>query len=148
MLQAVGAIPVTIEFAELYTALAQHTVDGFAINNDGVISQKFDTVITHIAMANQHFSFIPLLGSKRKIDALPPELQKLLHDEATATLPAWRALTAQQLVQAEQTLRGKGIVFTEIDLPAFRKAMEPVYASFQSKIGGDLFERVRRAANA
>ena len=49
---------------------------------------------------------------------------------------------------AADILKKNGVAFTEIQYPAFRKAMEPVYAMVQSKLGGDLLERVSRAANA
>ena len=43
-------------------------------------------------------------------------------------------------------LKQNGVKFTEVDYPAFRKAVAPVYASIQSKIGGDLFDRFTKAA--
>jgi hypothetical protein len=39
-------------------------------------------------------------------------------------------------------------VFNEIQHAPFRAAMEPIYATYRTKLGGDLLDRVSSAANA
>jgi TRAP-type C4-dicarboxylate transport system substrate-binding protein len=97
-------------------------------------------------MSNHNLSIVPLFGSKRKLDALPPALLKILRDEIRASVPRWRSATADQLTKDLEFIKSNGAEFTEIQTSAFRKAVEPVYAMVQSKIGGDLLERVNRAA--
>jgi TRAP-type transport system periplasmic protein len=147
MAQALGAIPVTIDFAEIYTALSQHTIDVIDSTPDAVVQSKFYTIVKHVAMTNHVFVLQPMLVSKSKLESLPPNLQKILKDEAKAILPVWRAAAAKQTTIAFDTLKGQGVATSEIDYPAFRKAMDPVYASLQSTLGGDLIQRVSRIGN-
>ena len=144
--EALGAIPVVIDPSETLVALTQRTVDGMANALDTIVSGKFYTALKHIAMFNHVFSINPLMGSKRKLDALPPPLQRILKEEAKAIQPFWRALMVQQTASAIGFLKKDGLAFTEIQYPAFRRAMDPVYAMFQPKLGGDLLARVSRAA--
>jgi TRAP-type C4-dicarboxylate transport system substrate-binding protein len=52
----------------------------------------------------------------------------------------------QNNAQAIATLRSNGVTVADVDYPAFRKAVDPVYAAIQAKIGGDLIQRVSRAS--
>jgi TRAP-type transport system periplasmic protein len=146
--QALGAIPVVIDATEIFVALQQRTVDAIDINLNAIRDNKYYTLIRHVALANHILAVGPLFGSKRKIEALPPALQKIIKEEGRALEPFWRALTSKQTAADIQTLKDNGVAFTEIQYAPFRKAMEPVYAMFQAKLGVDLFERVSRAAGA
>jgi TRAP-type transport system periplasmic protein len=146
--QALGAIPVTIDLSETFTAVTQHTVDAVDVPIDGFIDQKFYTIMKHVAMLNHVFSVNAFMGSKRKVDALPLNLQRIIKEEGKAAMPFWRALSVRQTADNIGMLKKSGVLFTEIQYPLFRKAMDPVYASLQSKIGGDLIDRIGRAANA
>jgi TRAP-type transport system periplasmic protein len=144
--QALGAIPVPIDFAETNTALQQHTVDAVDLPVDVFTASKFYITMKHVAMTNHTLSVIPLLGSKRKIEALPLALQKTIKEAAKEIVPGWRDYLIRQTSEEVQFLKKNGVVFTETQYPAFHKAVEPVYASYQSKLGGDLIERIGRAA--
>ena len=144
--QALGAIPLTIDIAETFVALTQRTVEGMDINLDSFMAAKFYNACKHVAMLNHFFPANPLIGSKRKIEALPPDLQRILKQEAKALIPYWRSLAARQTADDIVFLKKNGVVFTEIQYPAFRKAVEPVYAMLQARLGGDLIDRVSRAA--
>ena len=148
MSQALGLIPVTIDVTEVYTALVQHTIDVVDQTPTGVITTNESAVVTHIALTNHVFNLQPLVASKSKIDALPADLQKILKEEAKAALPSWRSAITRENADALTTMKNKGIAINDTDYNAFRKAMDPVYATFQTKLGGDLVQRVSRAANA
>jgi TRAP-type transport system periplasmic protein len=144
--QALGAVPVPLDVNEAFMALSQHVVDGLDINLQSFTTFKMYTVVKQVAMANHFLSVIPLLGSKRKIDALPPALQRILRAEGKALVPYWRSINDRETAKSVTFLKSNGVNFTQIEYPAFRAAMEPVYATFQSKLGSDLIERVKRAS--
>jgi TRAP-type transport system periplasmic protein len=139
---------VAFDMAEVFVALTQRTVDGLDIPLDSINVRKLYTVIKHVAMTNHVLTVGPLMGSKRKIEALPPALQRMVKEEGRAIVPFWRSRAARQDAPGIQALKQNGVAFTEVQYPAFRKAMDPVYAQFQSKIGGDLLERIIRIAGA
>jgi TRAP-type transport system periplasmic protein len=148
MFQALGAIPVVTDSSEAYLAVQQHLVDGLDSDINATVSSKFYNVAKHVAMLNQVFAAQCIFGSKRKIDALPAALQRIVKEEAKAIVPSWRSMTDRALAEDTQFLKNNGCTFTEPQLPGFRKAMDPVYAAFQSKPGGDLIERVSRTVSA
>ena len=66
--QALGAIPVTFDLSEVFTALTQRTLDGIDVAIAGFASGKYYTVCKHVAMSNHVLAAIPLLShSKRKM---------------------------------------------------------------------------------
>ena len=144
--QALGAIPVTIDQAEIFTAAQQHTIDGIDTNIDSFTTEKYYTVVRKAAMVNHFFAVNMLLGSKRKINALPDGLRKIVLEEAKAAVPFWRGLITRQTAADLEILKTNGVAFTDPQPAAFRKVVEPVYGSIQSKVGGDLVERISRAA--
>jgi TRAP-type transport system periplasmic protein len=146
MYQAFGAIPVPVDAAEVFTALAQHTVEGMDNNIDVVTQGKYYTIIKHVAMSNHVFSVSPLLVSKRKFDALPAALQKIIKEEGKGAILFSRDLFDRQIADDVKILKDNGVAFTEIQFAPFRKAAEPVYGMVQAKIGGNLIERIRRVA--
>jgi TRAP-type transport system periplasmic protein len=145
--QTLGAIPVVTDEAEVFTAVSQHTVEGMDIALDAFTTNKYYTVVKHVAMTNHVYTVNPLLGSKSKIEALPPVLQKIVKEEGRAIVPFWRSLQARKILEDIPILKNSGVVFTEPQYAVFRKALEPVYALIQSKVGGDVIERISRAAN-
>ena len=148
MYQALGAIPVSVDYTEIFTALSQHTLDGMDVSPDALLTGKFYTVIQHIALTHQVFSYHPMVGSKAKIESLPPDLQTLLKTEMTAMAPTFRSSATKFNSDALNELKTHGVTFTEIDYASFRKAMDPVYTLVQQKLGADLVQRVTRAAGA
>jgi TRAP-type transport system periplasmic protein len=148
MYEALGAIPVVIDFTEVYTALSQHTVDGLDIGLATVALGKYSVVVKHAAMTNHTLNLSVLAGSKRKIEAMPVALQQILKEECKAAAPYQRSIALQQTNDAIQTLKKEGMAFTDIQYPAFRKAMDPVYAQLRSKLGAEFMDRVARATSA
>ena len=145
--QALGAVPVSIEPAEIFLALQQHTIDGTDLSIDAIVTKKLYTLLKHMGQLHQMLSVLIIIGSKRKIDALPAALQKIIKDEAKAAAAPWRLAIAQQTIEEIQVLKQNGCTFTEPQYSAFRKAVEPAYALVQSKLGVDWIERVSRVAN-
>ena len=81
------------------------------------------------------------------MESLEPALNKILRDEAKAAIPRWRAANARQLGADLNVLKTNGVASTEIQVAEFRKAVDPVYALVQSKLGSDLLDRVQTAAS-
>jgi TRAP-type C4-dicarboxylate transport system substrate-binding protein len=97
-------------------------------------------------MSNHIFAISPILGSKRKLDALPADLQRILKGEGRAISSYWKNLFVQRIAATIQQLKAQGVSFTEIQYPLFRKAVEPVYATYQNRISDNLIERINRTS--
>ena len=147
VIQALRAIPVTIEFPEVPVALAQHTVDGLEAGIDSFVSSKLYEVVKHIAISNHAFASLMLLVSKQKLQSLSLDLQTIVREESRALTGPWRALYDRQLGQNVAFLRSKGAVFSEINEAAFRKVTDPVYTTFAPQLGSEWVDRVRKLAS-
>jgi TRAP-type transport system periplasmic protein len=144
--QSLGAQPVVIDINEVFTALSQHTIDGLDVSLDSFVAGKWYTVAKHVALTNHVIALNPFLGSKKRIEALPPALQRIIRDEGRASDVFSRTLLTQRLADASKLLKENAVTFTQIKHAEFRKAVDPVYASVQSKLGGNMIERLTRAA--
>lgn len=148
MYQTLGGLAVTIDLAEIITSLNQHVVDGIDTIIDAFTGQKFYAAAKYANMLNHIFSVNILMGSRRKIEALPPDLQRSIRDEGKALLPFWRSLILRQTADDIEILKKNGVIFTEPQFTAFRRAVDPVYAAFAPKIGVEFLERASRAAGS
>ena len=143
--KALGAVPVVMDISEVYLGISQKTIAGLEVPIIAVVSSKFYEVIKDIALTNHVYNAGALMASKRKFDSLDPAFQKAIRDSATEIQPIWRKAVADKSTSDAEFLKSKGVTITDIDYPAFRKAMEPVYAEFRDKIGADLVAQVLKA---
>jgi TRAP-type transport system periplasmic protein len=148
MAQALGALPVTIDITEVFTAFTQHTIDVIDSTIDAFVTNKTYSIVKHVAVTNHVLVLQPLMASKPKIESMPADLQKILKEEAKAIQPGWRTLAAQRTAEGLDLLRSQGVTVNEIDYPPFRRAMAPVYAALQARLGGDLIQRISRQTGA
>ena len=144
--QALGAVPLTIDFSETFVALQQHAVDATDIPLDLFTTEKFYTIVKHVSLANHFYVPMPLLGGRKRIEGLPANLRKVLIEQAKAIVPGWRSSMDRQVEETVRFLKSNGVEISQIRYAAFRKAVDPIYASYQSKLGADIIDRVTRAA--
>jgi len=148
MFKAVGAVPIVIDLAELYIALSQGTVSGYELPFIAVVSTKLMEVTKHISITNHVYNAGALMASKVRFDTLTPKEQQVIRETAKEIKPEWRKLIAEKSVEARKTCEQHGLTVNEIDYPAFRAAMQPVYAEFRGKIGSEFVDKVLKAASA
>jgi len=148
MFKAVGAVPIVIDLAELYIALSQGTVNGYELPFIAVISTKLVEVTKHISVTNHVYNAGALMASKVRFDTLTPKEQEVIRETAKEIQPGWRKIIAEKSVEARKTCEQRGLTVNDIDYPAFRAAMQPVYAEFRDKIGAEFVDKVIKAAGA
>lgn len=145
-MQALGAVPVSIDTSEVYTAFSQRTVDAIETGPEAIASDKLYQFVRHIAFSNHVPSIAPLLASKKKIEALPPDLQAAVKESAKSVRASWRKLYTERAQESVDFLKGNGVAFNDVDWAAFRRLMTPIYAAYESKIGPDVLQQVSKAA--
>src|SRR5262249_16887815 len=140
--QALGAIPVVLDASESMVALTQHAVEGLDVNLDGFWTAKYYTIVRHVALSHHVFSVMPLMASSKKLEAMPAPVRSMIREEGRNAITFWRSSLAKQTATDIQLLKKDGVAFTDIDRASFRKAVEPVYAMFQPRLGTELLTRV------
>ncbi|MBI2371799.1 MAG: TRAP transporter substrate-binding protein [Deltaproteobacteria bacterium] len=145
LFRALGSSPVPMAFGELYTALAQGTVD--AAENDLVTyyTTKHYEVARNLAVTNHIFLVNTLWLSERFWRTLPADIQRIMQEadgEARAFLRKNRAEREQQV---ERLLKQAGVTFTSPDLTAFVEAARKTYPQFEERVGKELIQKILAA---
>jgi TRAP-type transport system periplasmic protein len=141
---ALGAQPSDIDFAELYPALQQKTVDGEELPFVYKLSTKFYEVEKYATQLNYSFDLIYLVVGAKTWGKLDADTQKILTQAASEAAQDERQFIAQQDKSAIQQLRQHGMQVVQLSpqqVDAFKAKMAPVYAQFNSSIGADLIKR-------
>ncbi|WP_436371912.1 TRAP transporter substrate-binding protein [Cytobacillus sp. BC1816] len=137
--QAMGAGGVSIDFAELYTALQTKTVDGQENPLSNIVSKKFHEVQDYLTLSSHGYMAYPLLMSEQFYQKLPADLQKAV-DEVSAEVTDWQwEQSAADEEAYMKTLKESGIEITELtesDKEAFIEATSEVYEDFKKVEGG------------
>lgn len=144
--KAMGANPTPMSFSELYTALAQGTVDGQ--DNPVVLtySSKFYEVQDYYSLTGHIFAVAPLVVSETFFQALPEEYQKVVMEAGKQYEASERAATEKQDVEMLELLKETGMkvnTLTDEEKAMFVEATAPVYDEFEKVITPEVMEIIR-----
>jgi len=148
MFKAIDAVPVVLDLSELYIALSQGTVNGYELPFLAVVSTKLVEVTKYVGLTNHVYNAGALMASKVRLDALTPQEQEVIRETAKELKSFWRKLFAEKSQEDRKICEQSGLVIDEIDYPAFKRAMQPVYAEFRGKIGPEFMEQVMKSASS
>ncbi len=143
-----GAVPEAIDLTEVYVALSQHAIDAVELPLISIVANKLYEVLKVVNDTDAVYNAGALLGSKRKLDALPPAQMTALREAARKLSPAWRAGVAQASAKDVEFLKGQGVAIRPVDLPAYRAATRPVYDQFRTPLGPDFVDLLLRQVQA
>jgi tripartite ATP-independent transporter DctP family solute receptor len=136
MFQAYGANPSPMKLSEVFTALQTGVMDGQENPLTQIHSSKFQEVQKYLSLTGHVYTPAYLTASKKKWEALPADVRKILEDTARET-QSYVYATAQKL---DDDLLGKmkaaGVKVNEVDKDAFVKASKPVYEEYGAEVKG------------
>ena len=140
---AAGASPVPMVWGEVYTSLQQGVIDGQ--ENPVVIihSNALWEVQKYYALTGHFYGSHVFLASKRNLDKLPKDIQKIILDTARELSAFQRDYSKKLEDELIVQLKAKGMDVYEIpNKKAFQDAMQPVYKQFESQFGKDLIKAI------
>lgn len=135
MFKAVGAVPVVIDAADLYVGLQQKTIDGLEIPLPSTISFKTYEIAKNIAMSRHVYNACLFMGSKPKMDSFPAVDREIMRQVGAEASVQWFNLMGEEDDKALKFCLANGSQMTDIDYPAFRNAMGPVYDLAKQRYG-------------
>jgi len=128
-----GANPVPMAFAEVYTALESKAIDGQENPYSIILSSKFFEVQKFLSLTQHTFSMNLVQVSKKFWDSLSPTEQRLMREAAAESLAYQRKVALTQVQGAVSELKSKGMTVNDIS-PAerarMRDATKPVAEKF------------------
>lgn len=143
MIEVFGGSATPIAFGELYTALAQGTVDGAENNVPSFVTSRHFEVAKYFTQ-NAH-TRVPdmVLVSTNVWDTLSPVEQAWLKQAADESAiyqrKLWAEATAEDLAQVQAT----GVEVIQPDIEAFIQKAAPIYADYDGTPVQPLLERIR-----
>jgi TRAP-type transport system periplasmic protein len=80
ILKALGAVPMVVQTAELYTAFQRGMIDGVAIGITDATPYRLQEVGKYCTLAKMYLSSNIFAFNKKTFDKLPPDLKRLLYN--------------------------------------------------------------------
>jgi tripartite ATP-independent transporter DctP family solute receptor len=142
MVKAMGGAPTPIAWGELYSALAQGTVDGAENNLPSFTSNKHYEVCKHFSLDGHTRVPDLLLISSKVWKKLDPQVKNWLQQAASESSDyereLWQEKTAESLKQAE----AEGVTIYEVDTAAFAAKVAPMLDEVEDPSVRALLKRI------
>lgn len=133
--KALGAIPVAVDYGEVYTALSQKLVDGVENPIDNLYDLKAHEVLKYLSFTGHMQSPIALVINKNVFNGLSSELKTVVMNAGKVAEDYRVELLKANEAKELKVFRDAGVVTNEINVAAFREATKDVYKQFISMFG-------------
>lgn len=147
-MRALGAIPQTLPFSDVYQGLQSGVVDGTENPASNFYTQKMHEVQKHLTISNHGYLGYAVIVNKKFWDNLPAELRAQLEQALVLATHYGNAIADQENQQALEAIRksGKTVVYelSSQEKQEWQKAMLPVYSEAEQRIGRELVQSLRR----
>jgi TRAP-type transport system periplasmic protein len=131
MFAALGANPVQLPVAELYTALETGVVEAQDHPVGVVLSFKFNEVQKYLSLTRHAYSALGLMMNSAAFDRLSAENQAIVREVAAEATAMQRKLAADRETSMVDELVALGMELnTDVDAAAFQAAVTPVWDAF------------------
>jgi tripartite ATP-independent transporter DctP family solute receptor len=146
LFSGLGALPSSISYSELYSALQTHIVEGQENPLAQVSTGKLYEVQKYCALSNHCWSGYWIVANRRAFSNLPVDLQEIVNANFDAAAVKERAdlFALDKTLQADLT--GKAMTFNKPDPAPFRTALIEAgfYAQWQKSYGAEAWGRLER----
>lgn len=147
MYKSLGADPVAMNFAEVFTSLQNGTIDGQENPFDVIYSGGLPEVQKHLSVLNYVYDPLLLGMSLEMWNELSEEDQAIVQEAANEAneyqIKMSRDREDEQLVEFKEQMQVDELTPEQIE--AFREALAPFYDSWKSKWTEELFDAVNPA---
>lgn len=126
MVKALGGSPTPIAWGELYSALAQGTVDGAENNPPSFTSNKHYEICKHFSLdGHTRIPDMLLIGTKvwKKLD---PQVREWVQQAADESSAYQRNLWQEKTIEAMEQAKAEGVTIYEVDTAAFAEKVQPM----------------------
>jgi tripartite ATP-independent transporter DctP family solute receptor len=146
LFSGLGALPSSISYSELYSALQTHIVEGQENPLAQVSTGKLYEVQKYCALTNHCWSGYWIIANRRALSSLPADLSAILNESFDAAAVKERAdlLAMDRSLQGELT--AQGMVFNTPNPRQFRNALVQAgfYAQWQKGYGAEAWEKLEQ----
>ena len=151
MLKLLGAVPTSIDPAEVVPALQRKVVDGAITSALSANDWKAYTLIRYGYMLNFTMAHQFTLANAAALESLPPDLRKIVQDKIEEWTPKYFEAAEQADRAALENMQKHGVTLTQptaADLEHVRQLLRPLWDSWakaNGPVAADLLQRVMKA---
>jgi tripartite ATP-independent transporter DctP family solute receptor len=146
LFSGLGALPSSISYSELYSALQTHIVEGQENPLAQVSTGKLYEVQKYCALSNHCWSGYWIVANRRALAGLPADLLAIINDsfDAAALKERTDLLELDRSLQAE--LSAKGMIFNKPDAVQFRAALVKAgfYEQWRKTYGAEAWAQLEK----
>ncbi len=143
MVKAMGGSPTPIAWGELYSALAQGTVDGAENNPPSFTSNKHYEVCKHFSLDGHTRIPDMLLMSTKVWDRLDPQAQAWVQEAANESSTYQRELWKEKTLESLKLAEAEGVTVYEVDTAAFAAKVQPMFDQVENAEVRALLAKIR-----
>ena len=142
MVSAMGSAPTPIAWGELYSALAQGTVDGAENNPPSFTSNKHYEICKHFTLDGHTRIPDMLLNSTKVWGKLDPQVQKWVQQAANESSDFQRKLWKEKTQESLEQAKAKGVTIYEVDTAAFAAKVAPLLENVENVQVRELLKQI------
>jgi C4-dicarboxylate-binding protein DctP len=145
-MRALGSLPQVMAFSEVYQALQTGVVDGTENPISNLYTQKMHEVQKHLSLTDHGYLGYAVITNKKFWEGLPADIRSQLEQAMKDTNKYANKIAKEQNDKDLELVKKSGK--TQVHTPtaderlAFKKALAPVHAKMESRIGKDLIQSV------
>jgi C4-dicarboxylate-binding protein DctP len=149
-MRALGVIPQTLAFSEVYQALQTGVVDGSQTVLSNVWTQKFYEVQKHVTLLHDTHQAYAVVANKKFWDNLPADIRTALETAVADATAYANALGAAEEEDARKNIVASGRTTIYEPTPAEReelkKAVLPVHQEMEKRLGKEAIQAMYQAS--
>jgi len=135
LFHALGASPTAINFAEVYTALQTHVVDGQENPYTNIYTAHLYEVQKYVSLSSHMWGGYWLITNDDAWKALPADIQGIMTRNAAIAAKKQRAAVFADNNRLLGELKNKGMTSNEVDRPSLRAKLGDFYKAQKADLG-------------
>lgn len=147
-MRALGAMPQTMAYSEVYQAMQTGVVDGSENTHSNFFTGKHHEVQKYLTLTDHGYLGYAVIVNKKFWDGLNPEIRKILEGAVKDATTYNNEIAQKENDQALEGVRKAGktqmIALTPDDKLAWKKATIKVHDQFSDKLGRETLQTIYR----
>ena len=147
MFKAFGASPVSIPWAETYSAMQTHIADGLEQPLIGLLVDKMYEVQKHCSLTNHMWDGFWILSNRRVWEGIPEKLRGIIERNINEEALRQRAEVEHGNATLQGELTKRGLEFHKVDLAPFREKLVSAgfYTEWKKRYGDEAWSLLEAA---
>ena len=145
-MKALGALPQTMAFSEVYQALQTGVVDGTENPPSNLYTQKMHEVQKNVTLTNHGYLGYAVITNKKFWDGLPADVRAGLERAMVDATKYANQIAKEENDGALEKVKASGksqvVALTPAEKAAWKKALVPVHKDMEGRIGKDTIQSV------